>query len=513
MAMHSPNRIPALSLQKMHMTSSKDQDDEAATPRGQWGTFGESPDTTPRDSFGTHGDHFVKESYEDDGVATPRDQWGCNSPPPSQVSGYPARKQQGVQTEKVGKLTRGMPQKVNAHPSWARERTPSPDNYFHPYLEQNAPLKPVACKDIDDHVQNDDKDTPRGNISQGISCARSANAQHQEVLTHQKVVDRQAPTHGRQSQDHTRVPVHYFQPVLQHNAPMKEVVNMEQYVDDDSVRERYAVRDRYPRQSEEDLVSQQMPPRTATRRMDAKYAACLHTRGLTAGLSTVASQTEGDSMGTMSQKPSSTMNTAAQHLDVLPIPPQTTVSAAPHGLNVQGYQLQAPMRQPGIQDRDVQRRGSNPWLNLMPVLPEGTSQAGSSWQVPGRGTPQEPPAKPQPKTTLAISQLVDQSAPVPPPPAPLGISREGKQKLSIDALVRSSKDRPKQSITESQRRKTEARAAMQQIATDVCSMVSVGSVGHPKCCGEPCKYARKPRGCKDGVNCTRCHICKWSRRF
>mmetsp|Transcript_126080 Transcript_126080/g.247192 ORF Transcript_126080/g.247192 Transcript_126080/m.247192 type:complete len:247 (+) Transcript_126080:1-741(+) len=40
---------------------------------------------------------------------------------------------------------------------------------------------------------------------------------------------------------------------------------------------------------------------------------------------------------------------------------------------------------------------------------------------------------------------------------------------------------------------------------------SVGSLGHPKACAEPCKYILRGRGCKDGSNCTRCHLCRWSR--
>lgn len=40
---------------------------------------------------------------------------------------------------------------------------------------------------------------------------------------------------------------------------------------------------------------------------------------------------------------------------------------------------------------------------------------------------------------------------------------------------------------------------------------SVGSFGHPLTCAEACKYARKPKGCKDGRFCTRCHICHWHR--
>jgi hypothetical protein len=38
---------------------------------------------------------------------------------------------------------------------------------------------------------------------------------------------------------------------------------------------------------------------------------------------------------------------------------------------------------------------------------------------------------------------------------------------------------------------------------------SCGSVGHPESCKEPCKYARKKRGCKDGLACSRCHLCTW----
>lgn len=41
---------------------------------------------------------------------------------------------------------------------------------------------------------------------------------------------------------------------------------------------------------------------------------------------------------------------------------------------------------------------------------------------------------------------------------------------------------------------------------------SKGSLGHPYTCGEACKYASKPRGCKDGLACDRCHLCDWKRK-
>lgn len=42
-------------------------------------------------------------------------------------------------------------------------------------------------------------------------------------------------------------------------------------------------------------------------------------------------------------------------------------------------------------------------------------------------------------------------------------------------------------------------------------VISVGTVGHPHDCAGACKFVSKPRGCKAGVNCDRCHVCKWTR--
>jgi len=40
-------------------------------------------------------------------------------------------------------------------------------------------------------------------------------------------------------------------------------------------------------------------------------------------------------------------------------------------------------------------------------------------------------------------------------------------------------------------------------------LLSAGSAGHPHCCGSPCKYAWKKKGCKDGTECTHCHLCRF----
>lgn len=41
---------------------------------------------------------------------------------------------------------------------------------------------------------------------------------------------------------------------------------------------------------------------------------------------------------------------------------------------------------------------------------------------------------------------------------------------------------------------------------------SVGSLGHPYDCNEPCKYFRRKAGCRDGWQCLKCHRCEWVRK-
>lgn len=38
---------------------------------------------------------------------------------------------------------------------------------------------------------------------------------------------------------------------------------------------------------------------------------------------------------------------------------------------------------------------------------------------------------------------------------------------------------------------------------------TLGSLGHGSQACQPCKYAHKARGCKDGWKCTRCHLCSF----
>lgn len=38
-----------------------------------------------------------------------------------------------------------------------------------------------------------------------------------------------------------------------------------------------------------------------------------------------------------------------------------------------------------------------------------------------------------------------------------------------------------------------------------------GSVGHPYCCQAPCRFQHRGKGCKDGSNCDKCHLCRFTR--
>jgi len=51
----------------------------------------------------------------------------------------------------------------------------------------------------------------------------------------------------------------------------------------------------------------------------------------------------------------------------------------------------------------------------------------------------------------------------------------------------------------------------QEVTAEVAP--SLGSIGHPHNCALACKYCHRPRGCKDGYNCTRCHLCPWRRQI
>mmetsp|Transcript_70950 Transcript_70950/g.220141 ORF Transcript_70950/g.220141 Transcript_70950/m.220141 type:complete len:287 (+) Transcript_70950:118-978(+) len=91
------------------------------------------------------------------------------------------------------------------------------------------------------------------------------------------------------------------------------------------------------------------------------------------------------------------------------------------------------------------------------------------------------------------------TAGVPPPPGPFVPPRAA---CSLGAAIASMQDDvPTCGLG----------AAVADVWEDDMFVPSVGTVGHPLCCGFPCKYAGKPRGCKDGKSCERCHLCHFTR--
>ncbi|CAK0831136.1 unnamed protein product [Prorocentrum cordatum] len=40
-------------------------------------------------------------------------------------------------------------------------------------------------------------------------------------------------------------------------------------------------------------------------------------------------------------------------------------------------------------------------------------------------------------------------------------------------------------------------------------VVSIGTLGHPHSCSEPCKHRKRKTGCLLGASCPRCHLCHW----
>jgi len=117
------------------------------------------------------------------------------------------------------------------------------------------------------------------------------------------------------------------------------------------------------------------------------------------------------------------------------------------------------------------------WQDFAPVRNQSTLQ--NEYQAP--------------VAKLEIASLVE------PPPKPVPVQAGPKTNLPIALLV-------------DQARVIHMHTGQKDIrASDQAHSISVGSVGHPRSCQQPCKYFSKPRGCKEGAQCTRCHLCKWNR--
>lgn len=131
------------------------------------------------------------------------------------------------------------------------------------------------------------------------------------------------------------------------------------------------------------------------------------------------------------------------------------------------------------------------------ILPTGGEGSGKG---AARPTPALPPGvwgARRPTTTASAATMYGgghwegDASLVPPPPAPVA-------PRSAHGGYQASRQQPHQQ-------------AFRTFGPPAPVVTSIGTVGHPFNCGEACKYAKKPRGCKDGAQCTRCHCCDWSK--
>jgi len=137
-----------------------------------------------------------------------------------------------------------------------------------------------------------------------------------------------------------------------------------------------------------------------------------------------------------------------------------------------------------------------------PAWPQGIPKQPPQWGMPEKpaqwGGAQGTLEKPPQWMPFRSAGQPTAEPPSPPPPAPVA--------------------------TAAPRSRVPAREARAGISSQKCApldgagppkspkaVLSVGSVGHPISCQEPCKYVRKNRGCKDGADCNRCHVCFWNR--
>mmetsp|Transcript_17208 Transcript_17208/g.60075 ORF Transcript_17208/g.60075 Transcript_17208/m.60075 type:complete len:303 (-) Transcript_17208:121-1029(-) len=98
-----------------------------------------------------------------------------------------------------------------------------------------------------------------------------------------------------------------------------------------------------------------------------------------------------------------------------------------------------------------------------------------------------------PMETVRPHQVTTMATSVPPPPPPPPFERPPRVAATSRLMVPPPPPPP-----------PPAQAAAGRVT-------SMGSVGHPFNCAEACKYSSKPKGCKDGSTCVRCHHCDWNR--
>lgn len=97
--------------------------------------------------------------------------------------------------------------------------------------------------------------------------------------------------------------------------------------------------------------------------------------------------------------------------------------------------------------------------------------------------------------------------------SPVASANEGAPK-NLNAVVAASKlpatgaSKPAASVSRSPE---PIKVSLEQNLATIQPRKSTGSWGHPDTCGEPCKFVWTIKGCKDGDQCLRCHMCTWKK--
>jgi len=183
---------------------------------------------------------------------------------------------------------------------------------------------------------------------------------------------------------------------------------------------------------------------------------------------------------------------------------------------------------PEIADGEATPRGCVELAHLMADTLRDKLRALELCESPPRTLRRPPLSRPAPFHRFSglepmLEQPDEDVPPPPPPPAPSAQRRVPKFVVSMGSVGHPSQcaemcDRevcemgalcPKCHICRADKAEVESRRQQEIAALSECP--SVGSMGHPKACGEACKFVHKARGCKDGSFCTRCHLCRWSR--
>jgi len=185
--------------------------------------------------------------------------------------------------------------------------------------------------------------------------------------------------------------------------------------------------------------------------------------------------------------PSPEARTLASHA---PPPPQGMAEKPPQWMPFRQHPLYHDAQQGATPDAA--------WARIRTPSPEARTLAPHAPSAWSQGMAEKPPQRMMP-----FWQPLAEAPPPPPAPAAAPAQRDRtRANAPRTATVMAKQNKKKKSCQP---------PACIGMPNEFVGVLSVGSVGHPYSCQDPCKYVRKTRGCKDGADCSHCHVCVWNR--